>query len=168
MCQNQSKIFSIRCQNLIVCNREGSGLLGWKKLHTNKDFQNLWDIPFHKIRLQRTVIWLYRGIISQLILFMILEHVVYSCNILYQYYIFTYLASKWFNDELKTGRFHSFNTFLDNMISILIFNASKHISLELGNDQFLLLQGNTFQCLLNHTAPIHLQGQRLHMGTKLK
>ena len=106
--------------------------------------------------------------ISQLILFMILEHVVYSCNILYQYYIFTYLASKWFNDELKTGRFHSFNTFLDNMISILIFNASKHISLELGNDQFLLLQGNTFQCLLNHTAPIHLQGQRLHMGTKLK
>ena len=130
--------------------------------------QYLWDIPFHKIRLQRTVIWLYRGIISQLILFMILEHVVYSCNILYQYYIFTYLASKWFNDELKTGRFHSFNTFLDNMISILIFNASKHISLELGNDQFLLLQGNTFQCLLNHTAPIHLQGQRLHMGTKLK
>ena len=42
------------------------------------------------------------------------------------------------------------------------------ITFQLSNNQFLLLEGYTFQCFLYYSASIHLKCEGLDMRTKLK
>ena len=79
-----------------------------------------------------------------------------------------YLASKGIDDELQAGRIDSFDTFLDDMVAILVFDALEHVAFQFGYDQFLLIQWDTLQGLLDHPTAIHLQGQGLDVGPELK
>lgn len=53
-------------------------------------------------------------------------------------------------------RFDTFNTFLDNVISVLILDALKNIALKLSDDNLLLLERNALQSLLDDPTSIHL------------
>ena len=79
-----------------------------------------------------------------------------------------YLAPECLNNELEAGRLHSFNALLNDVVSVLVFDAFDDVAFQFGNDEFLLVQGNTFQGLLNDATPVHLQGERLDFGAKLK
>lgn len=54
----------------------------------------------------------------------------------------SYLASKSVYDELEARRFDSFDTFLDDVVSVLILHTLQNIALQLGNNEFLLLEWN--------------------------
>ena len=54
-----------------------------------------------------------------------------------------YLASKGINDKLEARGVDSLDTLLDDMVTILVFNALKHISFQFGNYELLLIQRYT-------------------------
>ena len=53
------------------------------------------------------------------------------------------------------------------MIPILILNTFQNMAIQFTHDFLLLLGGNGLQSLLDHTAPVHLQGQHQHVPSNL-
>ena len=63
-------------------------------------------------------------------------------------------------DELDLLWGDPLDAFLNDMVSILIFDASKNVPIKLLDKGNLLVNLDLLQRLLNNPAPIHLKGQR--------
>ena len=51
------------------------------------------------------------------------------------------------------------DAFLDDVVSVLVFDQSQNVSSDFFNEEFLQFLAAAFQCLLHYPAPIHLQRQ---------
>lgn len=65
--------------------------------------------------------------------------------------------------EIDRARLATLDAFLNNVVSVLILDALDDVALELVRHLHLILGANALQRLLNHPAPIHLQGQVEHV-----
>lgn len=54
------------------------------------------------------------------------------------------------------------------MVSVLILDTLEHVTVEFTHHLLLLFGGNGLQCLLYHTAPVHLQRQRQYVPSHLR
>ena len=64
------------------------------------------------------------------------------------------------HDELYAFRRDAFDALLNDVIGVLIPDASKDVSVELGDERRLPLRVDHLQRLLHDAAPVHLQRHR--------
>ena len=72
------------------------------------------------------------------------------------------------DDEVEVGRVDALDALLDHVVAVLVLDALEHVSLQLGNDDLLLRARDALQGLLDHSAPVHLQGQGLNLSPQLE
>ena len=78
------------------------------------------------------------------------------------------MSSEGVNDELEKPGVHALDALLDHVVAVLVLDALEDVALELGDDDLLLVHAYRLQRLLDHPTPVHLEGQRLNVGPKLK
>mmetsp|Transcript_1311 Transcript_1311/g.2509 ORF Transcript_1311/g.2509 Transcript_1311/m.2509 type:complete len:259 (+) Transcript_1311:347-1123(+) len=69
------------------------------------------------------------------------------------------LIDESFDNKLDKQRRHLFDTFLDHMVSILVFNAMHHMTNQFTHQGGLSLHVGDIDSFLHHAASIHLQRQ---------
>lgn len=77
------------------------------------------------------------------------------------------LTSKSVYNELQSDRLYAFDAFLHDMISILILDAFQYMSIQLSHNFLLLSTRDALQSFLDHSATIHLQGERQNVALHL-
>lgn len=71
-----------------------------------------------------------------------------------------YLSLKSANDEIQGVRIDAFDTFLHDVVTVLILDTLQDVTVELFDDFNLLIARYRFQRFLNDAATVHLQRQR--------